>query len=381
MAEKRDYYEILQVERTATKAEISSAYRKLALKYHPDRNPGDDEAARRFKEAAEAFEVLNDEEQRAIYDKYGHAGLEGGAGAHHFEDINDIFAAFGHIFGDAGFGDIFGRRGGGRARSRGDDVRCDVSLDLMEAARGTKKQIRFNRHVKCPTCTGSGAKPGTSPETCEYCGGVGQVIQSSGFFRVQRTCPACRGSGKAIKHPCTDCRGSGYVLKEVEQEVSIPAGVDDGTRLVIRGEGDPSPNGGPPGDCYCFISIREHPLFHREGQHLVCEIPITYSQAALGAEIEVPTLDGPEKLTIPAGTQPNQVFRLAGRGMPDPRRSGYGDLHVVAHVDVPKSLTKRQEELLRELAEEEHTNVTAKRKSFFEQLKEFFVPEESSQED
>lgn len=380
MASKRDYYEVLSVARTATDGEISASYRKLAIKYHPDKNPGDDEAVRLFKEAAEAYEVLSDSDKRARYDRFGHAGVDGpGGGSPHFTDVNDIFQAFGDIFGDGMFGDLFGGgRRGGRRVQKGGDVRADVTLDLLEAARGVAKRVKFNRHQRCATCNGSGAKPGSKPETCRYCGGHGQVVQSSGIFRVQTTCPSCRGAGSVIKNPCEACRGEGYVLTQVEREVNIPAGVDDQTRLRITGEGDPSPGGGPSGDCYCFISVREHPLFHREGQNLICELPITYSQAALGATVEVPTLEGREEMTIPAGTQPGDVLKLRGRGMPDPRHRGVGDLLVQVGIEIPKRLTERQEQLLRELAEEEHTNVSAKRKSFFEKLRDYFVPEQQT---
>lgn len=382
MAAKRDYYEVLGVSRTAGDREIADAYRKLAIKYHPDKNPGNEEAVVRFKEAAEAFEVLSDREKRARYDRYGHAGVEGAGGAPHFTDINDIFEAFGDVFGGSVFGDLFGGgRGRGRRRvHRGNDVRCDVTLDLREAARGATKSTEFDRHESCESCHGSGLAPGTHAETCSYCNGHGQVVQSSGIFRVQTTCPACHGSGRVIKHPCRKCQGSGFVLKRVRKEIMIPPGVDNGTRLRIEGEGESSPDGGPPGDCYCFIHVKEHPLFHRDGDRLICQIPITYSQAALGATIEVPTLDGREELEIPPGTQPGDVFKLRGRGMPSPRHGGVGDLLVQTMVEVPKKLSARQRELLEELAELEHRHVSPHRKSFFEKLKEYFSVEDASRE-
>lgn len=378
MAAKRDYYEILGVARSATEKEIAAAYRKLAIKYHPDKNPGDDEAVQRFKEAAEAFEVLNDADKRARYDRFGHAGVEVAGGAPHFTDVNDIFEAFGDIFGDSLFGDIFGGARGRRGRRvrRGADVRCDITIDLLEAARGTTKTVGFEREERCPECRGTGAKPGSSPETCRYCGGHGQVVQSSGIFRVQTTCPACHGAGTVIKVPCPTCGGGAAMRKKVQREVRIPPGVDCQTSLRLTGEGNPSPTGGPPGDCYCVITVREHPLFHREGQHLVCQVPITYSQAALGATLEVPTLEGRDELHIPPGTQTGEVFRLRGRGMPDPRHRGKGDLLVQLSIEVPKNLTRRQEELLRELAEEEQANVSPHRKSFFERLRDYFIPDE-----
>jgi molecular chaperone DnaJ len=383
MAGKRDYYEVLEVSRSASGQEIATAYRKLAIKYHPDKNPGDEEAVQRFKECAEAFEVLNDSDKRARYDRYGHAGVDGPGGGAHFTDINDIFDAFGDIFGEGVFGDIFGRGGRGRGRGRrarrGADVRADVTLDLLEAARGATKTVTYDRHERCGECQGSGAKPGTSPETCRYCNGAGQVIQTTGIFRVQTTCPSCHGAGSVIKERCRACGGEGQVKQRVEREVRIPAGVDSEMRLRLSNEGSQSPDGGQPGDCYCFITVKEHPLFHREGQHLVCQWPITFSQASLGATLEVPTLEGRDELVIPPGTQAGEVFKLRGRGMPDLHRRGKGDLLVQIQLDVPKSLTKRQEELLRELAEEEHKNVSPHRKSFFEKVKEFFVPDEPAE--
>ena len=386
MAGKRDYYEVLEVQRSASDKELAAAYRKLAIQFHPDKNPGDEEAVARFKECAEAFEVLNDPDKRARYDRYGHAGVDGpGGGSPHFTDINDVFEAFGDIFGEGVFGDIFGRggrggRGRGRRARRGGDVRADVMLDLIEAARGVAKQVRYDRLERCSECQGSGAKPGTSPETCRYCGGAGQVVQATGIFRVQTTCPSCHGAGSVIKDRCASCGGDGLVKCRVEREVKIPAGVDNEMRLRLTGEGNQSPDGGPPGDCYCFVAVKEHSLFHRDGRHLVCQIPLTFSQAALGATLEVPTLEGRDELQIPAGTQPGEVFKLRGRGMPDLHHRGKGDLLVQIHLEVPKSLTKRQEELLRELAEEEQTNVSAHRKSFFEKLKEYFIPDETTGE-
>ena len=304
--------------------------------------------------------------------------MEGGAP--HFRDVGDIFAAFSDIFGEGLFGDIFGgARGRGRRVHKGADVRCDVTLDLIEAARGVAKTVEFQRHRRCSECKGTGAKPGTQPEVCRYCGGRGQVVQSSGFFSVQRTCPACRGAGHVIKDPCGKCQGAGVVPNRVSREVSDSRRRGRPHAPALEGEGEPSPNGGPPGDCYCFISVRPHPLFQREGQHLVCQVPISYSQAVLGATIEVPTLDGTEELKIGAGTQSGDVFKLRGRGMPDPRYRGRGDLLVQVHIDVPKKLSAEHEEVLRELAEIEHTDVMPKRKSFLEKLKEYFIPENGSE--
>jgi molecular chaperone DnaJ len=370
MSGKRDYYEVLGVDRSASDKAIADAYRKLAIKFHPDKNPGDEEAISRFKEAAEAFEILGDQEKRARYDRYGHAGFDGSARARQFTDVNDIFSAFGDIFGDSAFGDLFG--GSRRRANKGADVRCDVTLNLIEAARGVTKTVEFERHEVCQTCDGTGAKPGSSRARCAYCGGRGQVVQSTGIFRVQTTCPSCHGAGSIVKDPCINCRASGYVLKKVKREVQIPPGIDDQMRVRLPGEGEPSPNGGPRGDCYCFITVKEHSLFQRDGQHLIVRVPVSYSQAALGCKLEVPTLDGPHDLKVPAGTQSGEVFKLRGRGMPSPRGRGVGDLLVQVNIEVPKVLNPRQEELLRELAEQEHANVSPHRKSFFEKVREYF---------
>jgi molecular chaperone DnaJ len=370
MASKRDYYEVLGVARTATEKELSEAYRKLAMKYHPDRNPGNEEAVTKFKEAAEAFEVLSHADKRAVYDRYGHAGLDRSGAAPSFHDVGDIFEAFSDIFGDSPFGDFFGSR---RRRTRkGADIRCEVTLDLLEAARGVTKSVHFERHQACSTCRGSGAKPGTQPERCRYCGGRGRVVQSAGMFSLQTPCPSCHGAGQVIREACGECRGDGYVLQRVTREIKIPAGVDNQTRLRLTGDGEPSPEGGPPGDCYCFLSVRDHPLFQRDGPHLICQVPISYSQAALGAKIEVPTLDGREDLQVPAGTQTGEAFRLRGRGMPDARGRSRGDLVVQVHIEVPKRLSDEHERILRELAEVEQRHVTPQRKNFFSKLKEYF---------
>jgi molecular chaperone DnaJ len=370
MPVQRDYYEILGIERSASNGEISGAYRKLAVKYHPDKNPGDEGAIDRFKEAAEAFEVLSDPDRRARYDRYGHAGLNGQYGVHHFTDVEDIFSAFGDLFGD-----LFGARTRRRPQ-KGRDVRCDVTLSLKEAANGCTKTVEFQRHAHCEECEGTGAAKGSRREICGYCRGQGRVVQSAGIVRIQTTCPSCHGAGSVIKHPCQSCRGSGQVLKKVVTEVQIPPGVDDEMRVRIAGEGEPSPNGGPPGDAYCFISVLPHPLFERDGQNLICRIPITYSQAALGTSLEVPTLEGRGEVDIPAGTQSGQVFRMNGKGMPDPRRRGLGDLLVQVVIEVPKKLSKEEQTLLRQLADVEHKHVAPERKSFFTKLKEYFVDDE-----
>lgn len=373
MAGKRDYYEVLGVQRNASDKDIASAYRKLAMKYHPDANPGDDAATEKFKEAAEAYEILSDPDKRSRYDQFGHQGVDGSAP--HFTDVEDIFEAFGDIFSGGLFGDLFGRRRGRRQR-RGADIRCDVTLALEEAAHGVARSVEFMRSERCRTCEGAGSKPGSSPETCRRCGGRGQVVQSAGFVRVQTTCPSCQGAGSVITNPCEACRGHGYVAKKVKLDVAIPAGVDDGMRVRLPGEGEPSPDGGSPGDCYCFITIRPHSLFKRDGKNLVLQMPISYTQAALGATLEVPTLSGPEELTIPAGTQHGELFRLRSRGMPDPRGGAVGDLIIQALLEVPRKLSARQEAVLRQLAELEHSDVTPHRKSFMEKIRDYFAPGE-----
>jgi molecular chaperone DnaJ len=371
MTAKRDYYEILGVERTASGTEIAAAYRKLAVKFHPDKNPGDEECLARFKECSEAFEVLHDAEKRSRYDRFGHAGVNGG-GSGHFTDVEDIFSAFGDIFGD-----LFG---GGRNRRvrRGRDVRCEVTLSLKEAAEGCRKTVSFHRHELCGKCSGTGAEPGSKRQECSYCGGRGQVIQQAGIVRMQTTCPACRGEGSSVSNPCRTCRGAGHTLKKVQAEVDIPGGVDNGMQIRMTGQGEPSPNGGPPGDCYCVVAVLAHPLFEREGQHLVVRAPITYSQAVLGATIEVPTLAGRGEVKVPPGTQSGDVFRLRGQGLPDPRVSGLGDLLVQVTIEVPKKVTPEEEALLRDLAELEHKNVATARRSFIDKLKDYFTQDSAT---
>jgi molecular chaperone DnaJ len=380
MVEKTCYYEVLQIQRSVSKADIDRAYRKLAIKFHPDKNKEDDDAVEKFKEATEAYEVLSDPEKRERYDRYGHAGVEG---VHQFNDVEDIFEAFGDLFGGGGgvFGDLFGSRGGRRRRSRrGADIRCNVTLTLEEAARGVEKDISFRRRVRCEKCDGSGAEPGSQPTTCNTCGGRGQVIQSAGILRVQTACPHCSGTGQQISQPCPDCRGSGLQNKKAELTVSIPAGVDDGVRLRVQGEGEASPDGGPVGDCYVFINVRPHELFKRDGSHLILQLPISYSQAALGAEIEVPTLDGPENLQVAPGTQNGEVFTIRGRGVVDHRTGRPGDLLVQVFIEVPKKLSDEQERLLRELADLDHESVLPHRKSFLEKLRTFFDSDTQPQE-
>jgi molecular chaperone DnaJ len=344
----RDYYEVLGVPRNASEQEIKSAYRKLALKYHPDRNAGDKQAEERFKEAAEAYGILGDGEKRRRYDTYGHAGVSGAAGAG-FDPT--IFADFSDILGDFfGFGDVFGgsRRRGPR---RGQDLRYNLEISFEEAAFGTETQIRIPRSEACSTCGGSGAAPGTKPATCPTCRGSGQVVFQQGFFSVARTCSHCRGAGRIVAEPCRACGGDGQLAVERTLQLKIPAGVDTGSQLRIAGEGEPGAQGGPPGDLYVVVRAQEHAFFKRDGTSLFCELPVSVPQAALGATVEVPTLDGgASKLHVPEGTQSGTVLRVRGQGVPQLGGRGRGDLHVLVRVVVPKHLSADQRKLFEQLA-------------------------------
>lgn len=376
MATQKDYYEILGVAKGAAPDDIKRAYRKAAAANHPDRNPGNDEAIERFKEAAEAFDVLGDAEKRALYDRYGHEAFARSGGRQAgFNDVNDVFSAFGDLF--EGFFGNASSRGGGRRATRGESLRCGIELDLREAAFGVTRAVEIERDELCSTCDGSGAKPGSSAERCSYCSGRGQIVQAQGFFRVQTTCPACRGAGEVIREKCAKCSGSGREAKVARLEVKVPPGVDNGMQLCLRGEGAPGDRGGPRGDLYCDIHVAEHPLFKRHGHDLVCAVPLSYPQAALGTELEIPLLDGRHQLVIPAGTQPGEIIRLRGKGMPDPHSRRKGDLLIQIHMEVPKKLNQRQEELLRELSELEQTNVSAHQKSFLQKIKDYFASDVS----
>ena len=373
MASNRDYYDVLGVSQDASSDDIKKAYKKAALANHPDRNPGDESAVERFKEAAEAFEVLNNPDKRSAYDRFGHAGVSGANGRAGFTDVGDIFDLFGDLFEGFGFGHP--RRGGRRAQ-RGESLRTSLTIELLDAAKGCTRILDIPRREICETCKGSGARPGSSPERCDYCSGQGQVVQSQGFFRLQTTCPACRGAGTVIRDKCTTCDGSTRTSGNVKLDVKVPAGVDTGMQLCLRGEGESGSGGGPRGDLYVDIRVMEHPLFQRDGQNLICQVPITYTQAALGAEVEIPVLEGRHTQSIPPGTQPGNVFRIRGGGMPHPQGRRPGDLLIQVQVDVPKKLPEKQEKLLRDLAELEHANVSAHRKSFLEKLKDWFSPDD-----
>ncbi|MAD01948.1 molecular chaperone DnaJ [Pseudomonas abyssi] len=370
---KRDYYEVLGVEKGASEADLKKAYRRLAMKFHPDRNPDDEKAEEKFKEATEAYEVLTDANKRAAYDQYGHAGVDPnmGAGGGGFGGGN-----FSDIFGDV-FGDIFGGggRGGRSSVQRGSDLRYTLELDLEEAVRGTSVTIRVPTLVACETCDGSGAKKGTTPVTCTTCGGHGQVRMQQGFFSVQQTCPRCHGTGKMITDPCNDCHGEGRVEKQKNLSVKVPAGVDTGDRIRLAGEGEAGVNGGPAGDLYVVVSVREHKIFQRDGKNLYCEVPISFVDAALGGELEVPTLDGRVKLKIPEGAQTGKLFRLRGKGVTPVRGGSPGDLLCRVVVETPVNLTKRQRELLEELRqtlEAEGSSQSPRAKSWFDGVKNFF---------
>ena len=375
MAEtKRDYYEALGVDRSADEAAIKKAYRTLAKKYHPDINPGDAEAERKFKEVNEAYAVLSDPEKKAKYDQFGHAAFEaggagggfggfGGFGGMDF-DISDIFSSF--------FG---GGMGGGSTRRgpvRGEDLSVRVTLTFEEAVFGTKKEVSYQRIQKCGSCSGTGAAKGTSPKTCTVCGGSGRVrVQQRtplGIMQTQKSCDACRGTGKIIEKPCDDCRGNGYVRATKKLDVTIPAGIDDGQRIVLSGQGSEGRDGGPAGDLYIYVSVRPHAVFEREGTDIYCEVPISFTEAALGAEIDIPTLEGTEKYEIPKGTQTGTTFTLRQRGVPIVNTKNRGSLHITVTVEVPKNLNGEQRELLRKFAESRGEANTKGRDKFFKRF-------------
>lgn len=373
---KTDYYEMLGVQQGADEKELKGAFRKLAMQFHPDRNPGDEDAERKFKEIGEAYEVLKDPQKRAAYDRFGHAAFEnggmggggaaGGFGAGGFADIfEDIF------------GDMMGGGGGGRRRSggreRGADLRYNMEVSLEEAYIGKTAQIHVPTSASCETCSGSGAKPGTSPVTCAMCSGSGRVRAAQGFFSIERTCPQCQGRGQTITDPCADCSGQGRVTQERSLSVNIPAGIEDGTRIRLAGEGEAGLRSGPAGDLYIFLSIRPHEFFQRDGSDLYCKIPISMTTAALGGAFEVATLDGTQtRVKVPEGTQSDRQFRLKGKGMPILRQPNIGDLYIQVDVETPQNLTKRQRELLTEFEEISSKENSPQSSGFFSRMKDFF---------
>ena len=371
---KRDYYEILSVTRTATEQEIKSSYRKLAMQFHPDRNPGNPEAEEKFKECTEAYSVLSDAEKRERYNQYGHAAVNGGGGGG-FDPSS--FGDFSDIFGDI-FSDFFGGNAaaGGRGRSRqqrGGDARADLLLTFEEAAFGKKTQIKVRRYETCEQCKGSGSAAGKGPSACPTCAGRGQVRYQQGFFSIARTCPSCQGLGRVISDPCSKCKGETRVMRERTVDVSVPAGVEDGTRIRYQEQGDFGVNGGPAGDLYVMLNVKPHSFFERDGKDLHCSIPVSFAQAALGAEIMIPTLDGGEhKLKVPEGTESGTTFRFRGKGVPALQSSGKGDLFVKVRVQTPHKLTKRQRELLAELGTTFNIENKPEPRSLFEKVKEIF---------
>jgi len=373
MSDKRDFYEVLGVERNASQADIKKAYRRLAMKFHPDQNQGDETAEAKFKEAAEAYDVIGDEQKRAQYDQFGHQAFAQGGGFQgaRFHNMEDIFSAFGDIFG-GGLGDIFGqRRGGGRRGPRaGRDLRIVLDLTLEEIAKGVERTVALKRYEFCETCEGSGGEDGAQKTTCSTCAGRGQVQRNQGFFTMATPCPTCRGAGQMIEKPCKSCQGNGKIQEKSEIELRIPAGIEEGVQLRVTGEGDVGEKGAPRGDLYCVIRERQHKIFQRSGPDLMTEIPCSFGTLSLGEKVEIPTLEGKIEMSIPAGTQTGKVLRLRGQGLPMMDSSGKGDLLVRVFVEIPKKLTDRQKELLQEFFEIEQEN--SGNKSFFEKIANYF---------
>jgi molecular chaperone DnaJ len=367
---KRDYYEILEINQNASETEIKKAYRRLAVKYHPDKNAGDKAAEEKFKELSEAYAVLSDAQQRATYDQYGHAGM-GGGGGFSSGGFNFGGTPFEDMFGDI-FSDIFGG-GGGRSRGRrGDDLRYNLTISFEEAAFGMETKVQVPRHQSCETCDGSGAAVGTSSRTCDTCGGHGQVRIQQGFFSLTRPCPDCAGEGTVIDSPCAECHGQGRIRRNKSISLKIPAGVETGTRLKLKNEGESGVQGGSPGDLYVVLTVSDHPIFQREGREVICEVPISYVQAALGCEMEVPTLDGKMKIKVPVGTQSGKILKLAGKGIPSLQGYGRGDQLIIVRVETPIGLTARQKELLEEFAKEGGEEIHPLGKSFLDKVKDLF---------
>lgn len=373
---KRDYYEVLGIPKNASQEEIKKAFRQLALKFHPDKNPGSKESEEKFKEAAEAYEVLGDPSKRAEYDQFGHTMGSAAAGFGGFSGMGGFDGPLGDIFGDL-FGEIFGQQRRARSRAqRGSDLRYNLDVDFKIAAFGGDVQIQVPRLQTCEHCKGSGAKPGTQPVVCPQCRGAGAIGMRQGFFEIRRPCGRCHGAGRVIQDPCSQCRGQGRMRHERTLSIHIPAGVDTGSRMRLAGEGESGMAGGPSGDLYVVISVRDHPLFERQDNDLICEVPVTFVQAALGDEIEVPSLEGPVKVKIPSGTQGGKVFRLRGRGMPSLNGGGRGELLVRILVEVPSKLSSRQKQLLRQFADASGEDTNPMGRGFLEKVKALFSGEE-----
>lgn len=369
---KRDYYEILSVARDCDDQTLKSSYRKLALQHHPDRNPGNAEAEERFKEAAEAYAVLSDPQKRAAYDRFGHQGVNGGS-APNFDESQ--FADFGDILGDLfGFGDMFGRRGGGRSQrpQRGEDIRFDLEIGFEDAMKGLSADLLVPRLEACTKCRGTGAEPNGGMVTCSLCNGRGEVLYQQSFLSIRKTCPTCGGRGQVIRQACSQCRGEGFHRTEKKLKVNIPAGVDSGTRLRLSGEGNPAPQGGPPGDLYVVLKVAEHPIFERRENDLHCTLPVNVAQAALGAEVTIETFDGPQVIRIPEGAQSGAQFKLRGLGVPELNSRGRGDLYVHVDVQIPKKLTREQRRHFEELRNLLPTDNAPHEKSVFEKVRDFF---------
>ncbi|HLU48793.1 MAG TPA: molecular chaperone DnaJ [Planctomycetota bacterium] len=351
---QRDYYEVLGVGRGASDSELKKAYRRLALQYHPDKNPGDTDAERRFKEVSEAYEVLSDPEKRQVYDTYGHEGLRARGAGPSFTNVEDIFSHFGDIFGGSLFGDLFGERGGRSRGIRGGDLRIRLRVTLEEVAKGTRKTVEYRHRVACEACDGSGAEAGTQPQACPTCGGRGVIERSSGFFSLRQTCPTCMGEGSVVNTPCSKCRGEGSVTRRESIEIDVPAGVHEGNQLRLAGHGDAGVRGGPAGDLYCVIEVEKHRFFERAGDDIICEVPITFSEAALGADVEVPTLEGKTTITVKPGTQSGHVVALDDLGIPNlDRRRRRGRQLVRLQVETPRKLDAETRKLFEELRERE----------------------------
>ncbi len=367
---KQDLYEILGVSKTASADELKKAYRKLAMKYHPDKNPGDKEAEEKFKSISHAYDILQDDQKRAAYDRLGHAAFEGAGGGHGAQGF-DFSGSFSDIFEDL-FGGFSGAKRGNNGPTQGADLRYNLEISLEDAYKGKQETIRITTSATCDVCSGSGAEKGSKPETCTTCNGHGKVRASQGFFTIERTCASCQGSGKIIKNPCRNCAGTGRVKREKSLSVTIPAGVEEGTRIRLAGEGEAGLRGGPPGDLYIFLSVRKHPLFEREGADIHCRVPLKMGTAALGGSIEVPTLGGGRvKVTIPEGTQSGHQFRLRGKGMPVLRASYQGDMYIHVHVETPVKLTKKQKELLKEFEATDSKGHSPESEGFFAKIRDF----------